>query len=48
MTQQAKAGTPKGNGNTDMVWPQPPAVVWDNRPDTDLVVRLERALTCVG
>jgi hypothetical protein len=35
MTQQAKAGTPKGNGKTDTGDRSLRVVVSDNRPDTN-------------
>jgi hypothetical protein len=47
MTQQAKAGTPKGDGKTDAAGR---ILLWWRRITArirTLVVRLERALTCV-
>jgi hypothetical protein len=48
MTQQAKAGTPKGNGKPDIASRGLPRWCGITARIRTLVVRLERALTCVG
>jgi len=48
MTQQAKAGTPKGTGKTGAASRSLLRWRWITARIRTLVVRLERALTCVG